>query len=101
MAYRAEVMISETDDQHRSVFARIDGSDSAETLKAAEAILERWADSSDETFVRAKPEIVTHRDFDSQETRYRGYVRFITHVGHKGEWSYATDEPVSLPLASV
>lgn len=49
-------------------------------------VLHAFADGR-AAFIRRKPEVVSHKDFDTKITRHRGTVRFSFKT-EPGEWSY-------------
>lgn len=86
--WTAKILESEspTPDGFWHVYATIDGDSAALALVGTEHILNVYAKGR-MAFIRAMPEVGTDRSFDSQITRYTGFVRFSYKL-ESGEWTY-------------
>lgn len=60
-----------------SIMATVDSDNAAAALDGANKVAELFAEGN-LTFFRVRPEASSERDFDTNETRHRGFVRFTT-----------------------
>lgn len=70
-----------------NISAKVDADSGDEAREVAEMVLNGFAGGK-LTVIRAAPEAISETDFDTKETRHRGYVRF-TFSDQPGEWRYS------------
>jgi hypothetical protein len=100
MTWRAEIILSSQSEPVCHVQAWTTGDSKEDALAGAQFIFDKFG-SGCERLVRAYPEADSEKNFDTRETRHRGYVRFSI-VNRPGVDMAATGiVPISLGSLSI
>lgn len=74
MGWRAEILLSFSEGTYH-LYATTEGDTADDALAGAQEIYAAWANGH-QSFIRALPTVSSDVDFDTKQTRHRGFVRF-------------------------
>jgi hypothetical protein len=99
--WTAEVTLSP--EWHKADFIHlmviVEGKTKEDALAGAQSVLNVFAIGRT-AYIRAEPEAVSERDFDTQEVRHRGFVRFSFKL-KAGDWFDVKAEVTRLPMMAL
>jgi hypothetical protein len=79
--------------------ARVEGKTEEDALAGAQSVLDLFAKGRD-AWIRTRPEAVSDLNFDTQEVRHRGFVRFSFKL-KAGDWFDVKAEVTRLPMMAL
>ncbi len=100
--WTARVLLSDDLSPHGiwSAECRTEAASAPIALAAAEKVLSLFAKGRT-AFIRCAPEAMSEKDFDTKETKHRGFVRF-SFMQEPGEWVHRDpNEKISLAYAGM